>query len=70
MLFSVITVGVILLNQLSYVSTESLVFNEDFSKGLNFGIWKHELVGVSMIFLLFFIFWFFVDYERWRKLGI
>lgn len=44
------TVGLLFLIQLARISAESLIFSEDWSKGIDFGKWKHELVRISDFF--------------------
>jgi hypothetical protein len=45
-----VLVGIFLVAQLATASAESLVFSEDWSKGMDFSLWKHELVSKCFLF--------------------
>jgi hypothetical protein len=45
-----VLVGILLVAQLATACAESLVFSEDWSKGMDFSVWKHELVSKCFIF--------------------
>jgi hypothetical protein len=48
-----VLVGILLVAQLATAGAESLVFSEDWSKGMDFSLWKHELVKADFVLFRF-----------------
>jgi hypothetical protein len=51
----VLCVSVVVFTEVAYAKASSsystLIFGEDFSKGLDFSLWKHEIVSIQPIIL-------------------